>query len=195
MVLVYSKKKNNLRPFEEAKLYGHNATHALIGYLGNAKGYITISEALADKNLMGIARDAFLNESGIPLIAKHAGVDQLFSSVEFTKYVDNLLERMSSKYLNDLVERIIRDPKRKLGWDDRLIGTMRLALKAGVQPMHFAQGAVAALKSYKPDIKLEEVENELCILWNNPNNEGNEVNNVIELILNAFSAHTFKIQE
>ena len=31
--------KDDLVPFEEAKLYGHNATHALIGYLAQRRGY------------------------------------------------------------------------------------------------------------------------------------------------------------
>jgi hypothetical protein len=43
------------------------------------------------------------------------------------------------------VERVSRDPARKLGWDDRLIGTMRLALDEGVVPRRYALGATAAL--------------------------------------------------
>jgi mannitol-1-phosphate 5-dehydrogenase len=47
-------------------------------------------------------------------------------------------------YLRDRTDRVTRDPRRKLGWDDRLIGTMRLALDAGVTPRRFALGAAAA---------------------------------------------------
>ncbi len=36
-----------LRPFEEAKLYGHNAVHALLAYLGGVAGLRTIREAAA----------------------------------------------------------------------------------------------------------------------------------------------------
>jgi hypothetical protein len=43
------------------------------------------------------------------------------------------------------VERIIRDPKRKLGWSDRLFGTMRMALEAGITPRTMALGAAATL--------------------------------------------------
>ena len=39
--------KNNLRPFEEAKLYGHNATHALAAYLGQLVGVEHIAELKA----------------------------------------------------------------------------------------------------------------------------------------------------
>ena len=36
-----------------------------------------------------------------------------------------------------------RDPIRKLGWEDRLIGAMRLAMDAGVKPLLLAEGANA----------------------------------------------------
>ncbi len=97
--------KSDLHPFEEAKLYGHNATHALVGYLAHRKGCNTMSEALADNELKAFARDAFLSESGAPLIAKHAGVDPLFTPGGYIEYVDDLLARMANPYLEDLVER------------------------------------------------------------------------------------------
>ena len=56
--------KPDLLPFEEAKLYGHNAVHALIGYLAARKGYRFMSEAGSDRPLMKLAREAFLEESG-----------------------------------------------------------------------------------------------------------------------------------
>jgi mannitol-1-phosphate 5-dehydrogenase len=48
--------------------------------------------------------------------------------------------------LGDTVERITRDPGRKLGWNDRLVGTMRLALRQGIVPRRYARGAAAALR-------------------------------------------------
>ena len=54
---------------------------------------------------------------------------------------------MTNPYLRDRIERVIRDTPRKLSWDDRLIGTMRLALDAGVTPRRFALGAAAALET------------------------------------------------
>jgi mannitol-1-phosphate/altronate dehydrogenase len=53
---------------------------------------------------------------------------------------------MLNPYLRDQVARIIRDPRRKLSWNDRLIGTMRLALSQGVEPVRFATGTKAALR-------------------------------------------------
>jgi mannitol-1-phosphate 5-dehydrogenase len=138
--------KDDLLPFEEAKLYGHNATHALLGYLARRKGYRFVSEVKNDSNLLKLARVAFIEESGGALCRKYKGFDKLFTPVGYADYADDLLQRMLNPYLRDAVERVVRDPRRKLGWDDRLIGTMRLALKEGIKPVRYALGAKAALE-------------------------------------------------
>ena len=139
--------KEDLLPFEEAKLYGHNAIHALIGYLAHQRGLSTMAEAAGHGDLMAIARAAFLDECGRALIQRHADLDDsLFTPAGFTAYAEDLLERMVNPHLNDLVDRVIRDPARKLGWDDRIYGTMRLVLEAGIQPLNLAHGAAAAVQ-------------------------------------------------
>lgn len=137
--------KDDLLPFEEAKLYGHNAAHALLGYLAAARGLAYMSEAGGDAELLAFVREAFLIESGGAMIARHRGVDALFTADGYDAYVGDLMTRMVNPYLRDRVDRVIRDPRRKLGWDDRLIGTMRRVLEAGIEPVRFARGAAAAL--------------------------------------------------
>jgi mannitol-1-phosphate 5-dehydrogenase len=138
--------KPDLLPFEEAKLYGHNAIHALIGYLAARRGLTAMSQAADHPDLMSVARSAFLDECGAALVRKHGNSgDPLFTPCGFREYADDLLKRMVNPYLHDLVERVIRDPRRKLGYDDRLFGTMRLALSQGIEPTRMAQGAAAAL--------------------------------------------------
>lgn len=137
--------KPDLKPFEEAKLYGHNATHALVGYLAQRRGYQYMSEVAADVPLMQFARAAFMEESGRALIHRWRGVDPLFTPAGFAAHVEELLQRMVNPWLRDAVARVTRDPRRKLAWDDRLIGVMRLALEAGITPHRYARGAAAAL--------------------------------------------------
>ena len=138
--------KPDLLPFEEAKLYGHNAVHALLGYLAHRRGYQFMSDLAADAELMQLGREAFLVESGPALIARRGGLDPLFTLAGYQAYAEDLLRRMTNPWLSDAVVRIIRDPRRKLSWQDRLIGTMRLALDAGIQPVRFAKGAAAAFE-------------------------------------------------
>jgi len=107
--------KEDLLPFEEAKLYGHNAIHALIAYLADFKGYRLISEAGRDSWIMETARRAFIEESGAALIRRHRALgDPLFTETGYRAYAEDLLERMINPNLNDLVERVGRDPARKL---------------------------------------------------------------------------------
>jgi mannitol-1-phosphate 5-dehydrogenase len=138
--------KDHLEPFEDAKLYGHNATHALLAYLADLKGYETIAQAGLDPELLAVAREAFEQECGLAMIRHHGATgDPLFTREGWKAYVDDLLVRMTNPYLNDLVERVARDPLRKLGWDDRLVGAMRHCVASGVSPRNLAIGAAAAV--------------------------------------------------
>jgi len=138
--------KDQLLPFEEAKLYGHNAIHALMAYLGALKGYTKMSQLRGDSVIMQIARDAFINESGAALIKKYSHLnDKLFTEAGFKKYAEDLLERMTNPYLEDTIERAGRDPVRKLGLNDRIFGTMALCLEQGIEPKNMALGAAAGI--------------------------------------------------
>lgn len=140
--------KDDLLPFEEAKLYGHNAIHALMGYLCDLRGLQAMSQAVEHPDIMATAREAFIGESGAALIRKHASLnDPLFTPDGYRDYADDLLERMVRPNLNDLIVRVTRDHVRKLGYDDRLFGTMRVALRQGITPSRLAQGAAAAVIS------------------------------------------------
>jgi mannitol-1-phosphate/altronate dehydrogenase len=140
--------KEDLLPFEEAKLYGHNAIHALIAYLAELKGCTVMSEARQDPWIMETARRAFVEESGAALIRKYARMgDPLFSEQGYADYADDLLTRMTNPNLSDLVERVGRDHLRKLGIEDRLYGTMVIALEQGVMPGVLGLGAAAGVLS------------------------------------------------
>jgi len=140
--------KDNLLPFEEAKLYGHNAIHALIAYLSDFKGLETVAQAAGQADIMASARAAFIEESGGALIRRYGNLkDPLFTRDGYLAYAEDLLTRMVCPNLNDLVARVGRDHVRKLGYDDRLYGTMRLALSYGIQPVNLALGAAAGVLS------------------------------------------------
>jgi mannitol-1-phosphate/altronate dehydrogenase len=140
--------KEDLLPFGEAKLYGHNAIHALIAYLADLKGYTVMSEARSDGWIMETARRAFIEESGAALIRKYARLgDPLFTARGYADYADDLLARMTNPNLNDRTERVGRDHVRKLGIEDRLYGTMVVALQQGLSPVTLALGAAAGVLS------------------------------------------------
>lgn len=179
--LTVFEEKNDLLPFEEAKLYGHNATHALIGYLARRKGYRFMSDVRDDAGLLQLARAAFIGESGEALCRRHHGLDKLFTPAGYAGYADDLLKRMLNPHLRDMIERVVRDPRRKLGWDDRLIGTMRLALREGINPGHYALGAKAALEMIAETEK-DDYHHLLENIWREVKAKPDEKNKIIEII-------------
>jgi mannitol-1-phosphate 5-dehydrogenase len=138
--------KDDLLPFEEAKLYGHNAIHSLLGFIGAVKGIKSMTELKDDNLIIQIGRDAFLRESGAALIKKYAYLgDELFTEAGYRDFAEDLLKRMTNPYLGDTIERVTRDVVRKLEMDGRIFGTMQLALEHGIEPKNMALGALAGI--------------------------------------------------
>jgi mannitol-1-phosphate 5-dehydrogenase len=185
--LAVFEEKADLLPFEEAKLYGHNATHALLAYLAMQRGAEHISDLSAMPDMIDFARAAFIKESGASLIEKYGGLDGLFTKRGYSAYVEDLLVRMTNPHLRDTAERVGRDPVRKLGWDDRLIGVMRLALAHDIRPMRYALGAAAAIalleKQEGSGERIgEALRQRLLALWGETAPPGEEREKVLKLV-------------
>jgi len=161
--------KTDVLPFEEAKLYGHNAIHALLAYLAAQRGYTKMAELEHDAEVMQIARDAFIHESGRALIKKYAHLNEdLFTPAGYRAFAEDLLRRMTNPWLADTVERAARDPRRKLAENDRLFGTLRLCLEQGVEPSNMAIGAAAGIAYFIRQAGLAadtSYEQALRVLW------------------------------
>lgn len=164
--------KDDLYPFEEAKLYGHNAVHFLLGILGKARGCEFMNEIAQYGDIMEVGRRAFIDESGAALLRKYKTLeDELFTPEGFARYAEDLLARMTNPFLSDAVSRITRDLERKLGWDDRVVGAMRLVLDQGIEPRQFALGGQLALAEYAG---VEDRRAALAALWPAPWSETHE---------------------
>jgi hypothetical protein len=166
--------KPELLPFEEAKLYGHNAAHLWLGLHAKERGLGFMHELGGEQALIEECRSMFLNEIGAALCAKWGGVDQLFTSKVFAGYADDLLVRMVNPLLQDPVTRVCRGLERKLSWDDRLVGAMRLALSQGIPPVRLGAGAaIAAVERWGSDAG--DVQAGLENLWGSWSNEADTV--------------------
>lgn len=168
--------KADLTPFEEAKLYGHNATHALAAYLGAFAGAVYIADLEAVPGFMPFLSAAARDESGAALRRRHGGSDPMFTPDGYWEFTEHLLRRMLNPHLKDTVARVGRDARRKLGWNDRLVGTMRLVLEAGRVPNRHALGVAAALASeaMRPEALLE--------LWHGENADEGEQRRVLGFV-------------
>jgi mannitol-1-phosphate 5-dehydrogenase len=138
--------KDDLLPFEEAKLFGHNAVHSMLGFFAALRGYTFMSEIRNDPKLSEYGVRAFMDESGAFLLTKYRNFDDpLFTREGFSFYATDLLERMTNPYLRDEVQRICRDPLRKLDYDDRFFGTIRGALQHNVRSTILSKAVLGAL--------------------------------------------------
>jgi mannitol-1-phosphate 5-dehydrogenase len=82
-----------------------------------------------------------MDESGRALCRKHG-----FPPEEMRAHRDDLLRRFGNPALRDTVLRVGRDPVRKLGPQDRLVGGALNCLDWDVEPTNIVRGIVAALR-------------------------------------------------
>jgi len=134
---------------EEKKLYLHNMSHALCAYLGYHKGYTYLWEAAEDDEIRATAWDAMKNTA--------AAIAEAFSADEgaIAAFAEDLLERYRNRRLGDTIERVAKDPLRKLQPSDRLIGAVNRCKAQGKDYRSILLGVAAAL-SYRPAEDLQE---------------------------------------
>ena len=136
--------KDNFAAYVDQKLYTHNAGHAVLAYIGYLRGYTYGYEALEDRLVLGLVRQA-LRESSAALTARHD-----IDPEEQRAHVTALLQRFRNRRLGDTIFRLGRDPLRKLAAKDRLVGAASLVLGIGGHPDALAWGIAAALR-FDPD--------------------------------------------
>ncbi|RME69612.1 MAG: mannitol-1-phosphate 5-dehydrogenase [Chloroflexi bacterium] len=129
----------NLEAYVEQKIFTLNTAHAIAAYLGYLKGYQYIHEALHDPEIYRTVLGSVW-EFGAVLTKRHN-----LDPVAQQQYAAQVLKRFENSSIPDPIERVARDPKRKLAPTDRLVKPALLALEAGVTPNHLATGIAAAL--------------------------------------------------
>ncbi|ENO8414794.1 mannitol-1-phosphate 5-dehydrogenase [Vibrio mimicus] len=144
-------KTDNLMAFVERKLFTLNTGHCVTAYLGCLKGHRTIREAIEDPSIQEQVKQA-MQESGEVLIRRY-GFDRALHSA----YIEKILTRFANPYLVDEVDRVGRQPLRKLGANDRLIKPLLGTIEYGLPNGMLLKGIAAALK-YRNDSDPQAVE-------------------------------------
>jgi mannitol-1-phosphate 5-dehydrogenase len=136
---------DDLAPYIERKLFTVNTGHAATAYHGFARGIRKLSDALED-DAVRAAVAGVLAETKRLLVAKHEFTDEAQQA-----YVDKILQRFANPYLPDTVERVGRQPLRKLSRSERLIGPAAELAERGIRPEHLLATVDAALSFDVPD--------------------------------------------
>ena len=136
---------DGLDAYIERKLFTVNTGHATIAYHGFVAGAHGIAEALA-RDAVGTAVRAALAETTQLLVAKHD-----FARHEQEAYVERILTRFANPHLPDTVERVGRQPLRKLGRSERFIAPAAQLAERGVAPVALLDAIGAALRFDVPE--------------------------------------------
>jgi len=131
----------------ERKLFTYNLGHAALAYLGFLKGYTYVHEPFGDNDLAPIVESALDETTEVLLAMYPEDLDQ----EEHGEIRNDVRIRFGNPLLMDTVQRVGRDPVRKLGPNDRLIGSARLCLSHGVFPRAIAQVCGAAFLYEHPE--------------------------------------------
>ena len=136
---------------ETRKLYTLNMAHALLSYLGLPKGFKTSLEAVKDPELRKTLEGA-LTESSAGLKSEFG-----FGEEEMAAWREKIIGLLENPYIEDGLQRLGADSRRKLGARDRLVGPAVLCLKAGKDPANLAKAIRAGFLYENPDEGTSEV--------------------------------------
>ncbi|KAJ7638699.1 mannitol-1-phosphate 5-dehydrogenase [Roridomyces roridus] len=137
---------DNLAPYNERKLFTLNAGHAITAYLGYLKHLPTVDASIADPDIAAVVRGALFDEAGAALCRKHD-----FNVKAHGEYIEKIIARFQNAAVKDDVARVGRQPLRKLGRADRLVGPARMCVELGIPVRHLATGIAAALLYHNED--------------------------------------------
>lgn len=125
----------------ERKLYIHNMAHAMTAFLAQLQNITYIHDAISNTDLFHLVQGAMM-ESAISLSKKYN-----IAYWELQPHIDDILFRFRNKQLLDTVERVGREPERKLNENDRLVGAARLCESQNILPIYISLGIASALYS------------------------------------------------
>ena len=146
----------DLEPYIERKLFTVNTGHATLAYVGQLNHEKTIVDAASNHKIRETL-DAVLTETSKVLIHRHK-----FDEAEHAKYVAKTVLRFSNGDLDDPVERVGRQPARKLSRHDRLIGPAAYLAELGIEPKALLSVVEAALQfKDETDPGVEELHDKL----------------------------------
>lgn len=130
--------------FLERKFYTYNAANGTTSFVGALLGYKYIADAAHDERILKLL-DGVYRETATALSKKHN-----FPFDEQWAFTRTSLNKLQDRNIVDYIERNARDPMRKLGKDDRLVGSARLCLEYGVKPENLAVAIACAMHYEEP---------------------------------------------
>jgi len=144
-VIEGMQKTDNLMAFIERKLFTLNTGHIMTAYLGALAGHETVKDAIDDDAICSQVKQA-MQESGEVLINRYG-----FERDAHNAYIDKIIGRFANPYLHDEIDRVGRQPIRKLGENDRLVKPLLGTIEYATANDMLLKGIAAAFKYKNSD--------------------------------------------
>lgn len=139
---------DDLAMFLKRKIYMINCGHELSGYFGQVKGYTIVQDALRDPEIQKEVRAA-VTESAAALEKLYG-----FSHESLMEYMEvMMIQRFLTPGVSDPIDRVSREPIRKISANDRIMGPAYQCEEYGLPNRHLLKGVACALKFTNPDDK------------------------------------------
>ena len=156
----------NFSNFLTRKLYTYNAASCVIAYLGWKKGYSNYADAANDEEILELLDKNY--EATNKVLCREFGYEEAdqaeFAALSKAKFCDRTIV--------DTVARNARDPQRKLGAAERIIGPIKLLYKYGEDASVLEKTAAAAVlyddkdedawKAIKAEKTNEQILTDIC---------------------------------
>ena len=130
--------------FLERKFYTYNAANGTTSFVGALLGHVHIADAAHDERILPILEGVY-QETAQALSKKHN-----FPLDEQLAFTLTSKRKLQDYTIVDFIERNARDPIRKLGKDDRLVGSARLVQEYGIRPDNLCIAIAAAIHYVSP---------------------------------------------
>ena len=130
--------------FLERKFYTYNAANGTTSFVGALLGHVHIADAAHDERILPILHGVY-QETAQALSKKHN-----FPLDEQLAFTLTSKKKLQDYTIVDFIERNARDPIRKLGKDDRLVGSARLVQEYGIRPDNLCIAIAAAIHYVSP---------------------------------------------
>ena len=119
--------KDNIKAWVDRKAFIHNLGHATAAYYGYYRHpeAVYMYEVLDDIEVLRFTREVMIQSANI----LKAAYPLDFTITDLENHIDDLITRFRNKALQDTLFRVGNDIVRKLGSDDRFMGSIHLAIK------------------------------------------------------------------
>ena len=130
----FFQRSNDVELSMAEKIWSENLLHCSLGFMGAYKGCEYLNDAASDELCADLAGKAW--REGRQALEAEFGIPMPGDSL-----LETMLGKFGSPFFRDRIDRVVRQPIRKLGKGDRFLGPALLCLKHGIMPFFILRAA------------------------------------------------------